>query len=656
MSKPLLFWICGAALILPNANAADFSAWKSEQHLTVTTPGMVRVDLPPTTLSEARAQLEDLRLLSPSSEEMPFAIQRDLPVPTHLQPVGSLQVQMEDHSTVLQIETGTQNPISALLLESPAPNFIKSAVVEGSKDGQQWSALASNEMIFRQPNGASRLRIPLTPAVWPKLRVTINDQRTSPVPFTGARLELAVQQPVTVSAHASALTTTPQPRETQLTTELGANHLHLASVKLSVTDPVFSRRVRVSYALTENGMNREIAVAAGTIYRIKADDRTAELLEIPIHEQVNASQLILTIENGDNPPLQVTDVEFIRVPITMVFFAKMPGDWRLLTGNPTASAPAYDLQAMQSQLRPGESPALTPGAVTPNPAYQPPTALPGVNPEGATLDLSSWHYRKPVTGAKPGALRVSLDVEILARSQLSLGDLRLIQGGRQVPFVMERSAVNRTLNASVVSDPDKQRPSVSVWRASLPLEGIPAEQVICTSTTPLFERTLEVLNLDADREGGRYRMPLASRHWTRNNSREGNEFHLPLASARLKKDFFIEAENGDNAPIVLKEVRVEYRGADLIAKLSQPSPVFLYYGNSEAGPPRYDLQLARNELMSAPMTEAMLGPEEVLRPQKPLSVEVGAGSPWLWAALALVLVVLLWIVAKMLPAPQKPTS
>jgi len=84
--------------------------------------------------------------------------------------------------------------------------------------------------------------------------------------------------------------------------------------------------------------------------------------------------------------------------------------------------------------------------------------------------------------------------------------------------------------------------------------------------------------------------------------------------------------------------------------VSDRAQVFLYYDNPHVNPPSYDLGLVRAELLAGDKHAAALGAEEELKAGKHRNQgEMSAGSPWLWAALGLVVVVLLVVVAKMLP-------
>jgi len=77
--------------------------------------------------------------------------------------------------------------------------------------------------------------------------------------------------------------------------------------------------------------------------------------------------------------------------------------------------------------------------------------------------------------------------------------------------------------------------------------------------------------------------------------------------------------------------------------------VQLYYRHAKASYPRYDVQMVRREFESATKVVATLGAEEQLDGFKGTPVASKQGGPWLWAALALVVMGLLWVVARMLP-------
>lgn len=656
MKKITLLLGLSAAINSSVAFALDATAWQYQQTFEVGASGITRLELPAETLNASRAGLQDLRVLSPSGVETPYIIERFSLVPPREAAVRGFKSNFleGDGGTVIEFETDSAEPIEAVTLDSPAANFIKAARLEGSNDGVQWHALAKNEVLFRQPNGANRLRIPFASASYSRLRITLNDSRSEPVPFTAARVEFTRQKQAMVSHGVSITQTDEKPRETVLTVNLGAANLHLAHLRLAVSDPVFSRRVSVSYTRDNNGKIQNVPVSSAVIYRVTTNDGLSTAwLDVPIHQQLPVSEITLTIENGDSPPLKVSGLEATRQPVTAIFFAQENGPWKLLTGNASVSAPRYDLTSLDQQLRRGSATKVTTGELTTNPNFKAPTALPNVSPQGAEIDLAKWQYRKPVTITEAGVIRVEFDTEVLAHTQSSFGDVRLIQDGRQIPWQLDPTNATKTLQPAVVKESDPKRPTVSLWRITMPLDNLPAIRLTCSSPSELFERRITAWSKRKDSMGNEYKAPLGSTQWVHQKRDTQHTLRFEFPSARLPETFFIETDNGDNPSIDIADVKVEYAVVTLAAKLTETAPLFLYYGNDRAAMPSYDLRLVRQELLSATKQSAELGAEEkLLADRKRDTGDVSAGSPWLWVALAAVIGALLWVVAKMLPKTE----
>ncbi|MEN9975519.1 MAG: hypothetical protein RLZZ282_1525, partial [Verrucomicrobiota bacterium] len=301
---------------------------------------------------------------------------------------------------------------------------------------------------------------------------------------------------------------------------------------------------------------------------------------------------------------------------------------------------------------------LAPGPLTSNLDYQAPQTLPDVSPPGSEIDLSDWGRRRAVQTKLPGVIRIELDIEALSHlSRMDLGDLRLIQNGRQIPWLRESKPRLHTLTPEVSAQPDPKRPTVSCWKISTPSTGLPIDSMEVASSDPLFTRSLRFLQHGKDDFGNPWSRTLTTKTWTKSpgdrNSRKS--ITVPLDNLRVSDAIWIETDNGDNPAICLENVIISYQAPSLIAKITSDAPIFLYYENPMANPPDYDLNLVRAELLSADRLDATLGKEEILDSgRKRDTAPVNAGSPWLWAALALVVIVLLFIVAKMLPKEGQP--
>lgn len=634
-TRPLFLALCCCSL----ASAADFAAWTHRQTVRVTQPGLTRLELEPALLDASRttggAPFHDLRIINPAGVETPYIIASpDISRPARADAVG-FKATLNAKITVIEFQPPTRETISEIVLETPAPQFIKAATVEASSDGTTWQTLSSGEVICRQ-NGTERLRIPVTPAVWTHFRVTLDDSRNTPVAFVGAQVrreppELRTNsQPVTIRSRREAN------GETHLTLDLGTANVLLGSVRVHTPEPVFQRGSSVL------GSRR-------TLFRLKHEGYTGEELEIPVHQLATKREVELVIRNGDSPPLRIDSIEATRHPVPVVFQADAAGEWQLFIGNAQAPEPRYDIAALGDKLREASANSVTASAVEANTAFRKTATAPEVGEPGAAIDVSAWAFQREVQFKEAGVIELELEPEILARAANDLHDVRVVRDGRQVPFLAIKPGVEREIDLSFTEVRDEKKPSQSRWDITMPFPNFPANELLLDSPTPLFMRTLSVTE-QHDTEQGHFERILGTANWQRKPGQTTQTFHLPLYTAPRAGTIHIATDNGDNAPLQLTSVRAVHPVVRLLFRVPDTAPVFICYGNRRATHTRYDLDLVRREFETATKVTATLGDEEKLPGYEAArDGSGGKGSPWLWAALALVVGALLWIVAKMLP-------
>ena len=647
----LLFGVSAAAANLP-------SEWQRDQSFDVSTTGLVKMSLPVETLDAARPSLEDLRLYDQAGNEVPYLIERPAQVAKAAQAVKALQVSLNANTTVITIETGLEQPLDGVTVETPAMNFIKAVRVESSEDGNRWQTLAQGQPIFRQPDGASHLQISLPPTSSKWLRLTVDDGRSPPVPFTGALVHPAMDKPPPGELIPATVTERDEnPGETRLELNLGAANLSVASVQLETTEPLFMRQVIVAFPKVSEDTIREETIGQGTVYRIAVEGQNpSQNLSVPLDSLVSSRELFLLIKNGSSPPLPISAVHVERRPVHLVFLARQPGAYHLLTGNAHCDAPRYDLAALGMNLK---DLAVSPIKISPptdNPDFRAAEVLPGLEVTGAALDVSDWKFRKPVKISKDGgAQQIEPDLEVLAHARPGFEDLRVLDGSNQVPYIIQRTSISRALTPSVTPTKDAKDPKLSRWIIKLPQSGLPIARLTCVSPTPLFERSLSLYEELTDERGDKYRRVLGGATWTQTPERQSKEFTLTLDGTLQSDTLFLETDNGDNPPIELEKFTAFYPATRILFKAKPKDELFLYYGNPQVAPPSYDLSLVAEQLLTAEKNVASLFAEEQLKePSWYKNQMPSQGGVLLWGILALVVVVLVFIISRLLPNSQPP--
>jgi hypothetical protein len=399
---------------------------------------------------------------------------------------------------------------------------------------------------------------------------------------------------------------------------------------------------------------RETVFARETLFRVALEGQEpASRLTCAVDVPVRWRDVFLTIQNDDNPPLRTTGVSATRRPLYATFLAASAGTYNFLTGNSQCAAPRYELAALGDKLQSAALTPATPGALSPNPRFHVADPLAEIEPLGTSLDLAPWKYRKRVQLAQAGVQQLELDVDVLAHTDAALQDLRLIRDGRQVPYVIERTSLRRDLPTALLGAPDPKRPSVSRWKIILPQHPLPLAKLTCAAAAPYFTRPVSLSEEVPDERGNLFPHQLASATWTRTPGSKDNRLSLQVAAAQTGT-LILEIENGDNPPLALEELTAWYPVTRVLFKAPAEGDLSLYYGAQVDGP-RYDLQLMAPRLLAADKMTATLEREEVLKTSWTEDACFAGKAGWVfWGVLGAVVVILLFVIAKLLPKPPAP--
>lgn len=658
-------WIGFSAVLWTGTLSAASTpeAWSHRQTLIPSQGGLAFYPLPDGVLDRAQPDLRDLRLFDAAGREVPFAIDRR--VRSFLQWENlRFTARLDNQQTVLEAEVPPGAPVDALRFDSPEGTFLKSATVE-TWDGGAWRALAVRRPVYRR-RGIAEDRDILFPARGTsRLRLVLDDAKSDPLPVTGlwAHREtppLLGTEPV----DAKLLGREEGPTETRWKVGLPARNVFLDRLEVTVSDPLFQRGVRAVVRRPIDPTGAESAVTedvlgTATLSRWPNPGGPAlAVLSISIGRTVSERELELVVADGDNPRLTVTGVRAQTVPARLVFFSETGEAVVLAVGNPQAVAPRYDVERMQSGWIKAPWHPVRGGPLEAHPGHRPPEILPEAPDTAASFDPAGWGFRAPVTMEGPGVQRLVVPPAVLSRAADQGRDLRLVEGGRQIPFIYDRRPVYLTEAVSLQPLPAPAgRPSggVSRWEVLLPGDRWPLSHLEVRAAETFFSRTVHLWEERPGPGGTVVRRGLAWGQWDRTADRSPRLL-LAMAQPPESRRLVLEVEDGDNAPLTLETARGTVRTFALLFKTKADRAPMLYYGNPRAGFPRYDLVLAAPVLLSADKRDAAVGPEELLRSRRGAWGHEGKTGPLFWAVLAGAVVLVLFVIGRLLPEEQGPPS
>jgi hypothetical protein len=330
-------------------SAADLGpAWSAWTQVTpvvtsrATGARYMRVAIPPAIAADESGAFPDLRVVDDRGAEHPYALDPVRPAPDD-QDVPLIDVGfVPHHGTQGVVDLGTAgNVIDAVTLDvdvTTRPTYFQYVAIDASDDRHTWRIVRNDAVIYRVAQDAGRgsttLSFPPTRSRW--LRVRVLDPNAA-FPIAGARVSASEPvQPSPVRVGGAPAESGDEATNTQTWTFSPAVPVRAAAVTFADGGARYERAVTVE---ASNDRESWIPVGEGTIshYAEGGAQSTVCLTEM------RARFVRVTVRNGDDAPLQTLRPTLLATPHTIVFAAG--GTRRLLSGNPQAHAPTYDLAA-----------------------------------------------------------------------------------------------------------------------------------------------------------------------------------------------------------------------------------------------------------------------------------------------------------------------
>lgn len=665
--------LAAVALVTAAALAAQQTDRFRYERPVITTgagPQRLAVDVPlvaraaPATVVDgvARNGLADLRLFDRQGAPVPHLLvsapSRD-PLWTG---ADILPLAVTKTTSGFEADLGFTQDIDAIRVDGlPAP-FLKRLTLEGSGDRERWTVLQQEGTLFDLP--AEQLRqttIAFAPGAYRYLRVTWNDANSGRMPppaLVRARRVVAVAPPRPLTTAVTVSRRPSEPGISRYRLVLPGAGLPLTAIELKVRSGHVFRTAAIFESRISGGQAAPAELGRARLKQVERDGATAGDLRIPIAAPAEAG-LELVIHDGTNPPLELSGAIAHVATFPWIYFEAPEGPVVARFGNPSASAPAFDLEAMRDSIDLARVPTAAWGDVRPHATAEALETPAPVPVGGAALDPGSFRFTREIADGDAGLAALVLDASVLAQSRgprARFADVRIVDGaGRQVPYLVERRdeplPLALTLRPDTTSDvaaDAAQRPSR--YRITLPHAGLPDARLVLETSARVFRRDVQVaVEQPADR---RHRAPwlniVSASGWTHaNQDAAAPALVLPLDSTE-SAELVLMVDEGDNAPLPITGARLLLPSYRLRFYRPPSGPLRLVYGREDLALPQYDLALLAPQVMGAEARETIAAP-----PQPPArSGATFIAPPVFWALLGVAVLVLLAMIGRLVMRPQ----
>jgi hypothetical protein len=573
--------------------------------------------------------LVDLRLFEQNGREVPYLLIYPRASEPEWRVASVLPVEaVKDRTSGFEADLGEPARVDAVHVDGIPSPFLKRLTLEGSGDRARWTVLAAEATLFDLPQEALRqLSLPFVPGVYRYLRVTWNDTNSGRVPLpAGVRARLSRASapiPEMPRVEAQFERRPSEPGRSRYRVTLPAGGLPGAALALEIGGGHIFRPATVTESALQGTAAAPHEIGRATLSRVIREGATAEDLRIPI-TRPGDTQLELTVDDGNNPPLALTRVWLELAELPWIYFEAPAGPVVARYGVGGARRPQYDLEAARASISITDVAEAKWGSPTSTAASNTGADPAAPRPQlGPAIDLQGYRFERTLSAAS-GLAVVPLDAAVISHSRGVDGgfaDLRIVDADRrQVPYLLERLqeplAVDlsaRRIDPTVRElKPDDGR-NLSVYSLRLPFEHLPASTLVIETSGRLFTRGVRVgIERGPDRRHrDAWLQELASTRWTHTSG----DAEAATLSVRLpaiaEQELVLILDEGDNSRLPLTTVRLllpAYR----LRFYAPDGAARLVYGRTDQSAPQYDFELLATRVLGAEATEVQLGEERAL--------------------------------------------
>ncbi|HTY62933.1 MAG TPA: DUF3999 family protein [Acidobacteriota bacterium] len=540
----------------------------------------------------------------------------------------------------------------------PAP-FVKRCILEASHDAHEWMRLSGDATVFNLP--AEKLEsseIEFLPAEYRYLKITWDDSASARISMPRSapvRLVSAGALPPRLQVSLQFERRGSEPGASRYRIRLPGPRLPITEIQLSAGGGNILREARITEARLSGNEMVPAVLGTATLRREVRGTLAAAEMSIAVTPPQEA-QVDLVIEDGNNPPLDLTGVTAVFAYLPWIYFES--ADQKPLTarfGYPDLKEPRYDLEAARQSAAKAKTVAARWQDETGAQAEAEAPSNDALPLTGSSIDLGGFRYARSILSGKPGLNSLPLDAAVLAHSRIS--DLRIAgTDGKQIPYLIEKADEPLSLELPPLEKTQAPRSRAyatgngpdarSYYRLRLPYPDLPSARLVLTTSTRVFQRRIS-LHVEKSARAERrddWMDSIADATWSHTDP-ETAAPALALRIAPLKtNEVLVVVEEGDNSPLAITSAKLLLPAHRLRFFRGGGDSLKLYYGRNDLDPPRYDLAILAPRLVAAAADDAQLGPETGSSPAnaQPISVKL------FWGILIAAVVVLLLLISRLL--------
>ncbi|MBL8024665.1 MAG: hypothetical protein JNK54_10385 [Elusimicrobia bacterium] len=455
-----LRWFLVTSFIIPAITTPGW-AFNYTQDISIDKPGLIRCFLPTETSDNYRAR-EELRLFSPEGQEIPYLFESPDFTPISLLkmiPTTSMKTQILEDKTIVTFTAPDSFPVSGFSIYTGVQEK-KIYSIDRTSDGQTWDTLVPPS----QMSSSARIRM-ATPPPGTTFRLTLDDSMTPP----SSRVNV---QWVQAPSSAPTMGKEEIPFKRTGTSDFGdrfeltapRRNIYAAEVAVYVDDMtnIDLNNIRQTTVNLPSNEERPVYSHMTAIAQMVAPGKgQPPYLMVSMGVAGNDTNSVLYLKSHNGAPIRVRRMEACVMPLSILFQAQMPGDYKLRFG---IDGPATDpvliygsdpINALRQRRNESEIRLASMGPIQTHKVVAEAKQSTGWDPLSSNFNPEGFSHRETIRVLQSGIQSADIPANIFGVSHTG-DDWRLTSFGREIPFLIRPRSGQTIIKTSFKKIPSVQ--------------------------------------------------------------------------------------------------------------------------------------------------------------------------------------------------------
>lgn len=316
--------------------------------------GLHKLVLPTELRSLSNDDLSDFRIFDSKKNEVPYYFETKNNQYDNNQFVAYKIISktvVPNKNTVLVFEN-PKPTINEVILEIANSNITKPYSISGSMDNEKWFGLVNNASlspVFSEESSSGFSTVSIPTCFYKYLKINFNDKKTLPINILNVGFfnsKTSKEALLNVSYKSKSVTELKTEKKTQIRINFD-NPQIINQISFTISNPKLYKRNISLYKKATRKVKHKFENYQEELANFELNSETNNTFDI---SQIFEKELFIEIENQDNQPLKISDIQFFQIPIYIISDLKANENYTITTGNKDLNTPQYDLENFKSNI------------------------------------------------------------------------------------------------------------------------------------------------------------------------------------------------------------------------------------------------------------------------------------------------------------------